>query len=56
MGLVAIGALIYGGMFTYYLRANARRAAGKEDYKMEGKSEAELTAMGDDSPRFVYVT
>ena len=56
MGLVAMGTLIHGGMFVYYRRANARRAAGKEDYKMEGKSEEELTAMGDDSPRFIYVT
>lgn len=43
-------------MFFYYRQQNARRAAGEEDFKIEGKSEDEIAAMGDDSPRFVYVT
>jgi hypothetical protein len=56
MGFVALGSLIYGSMFLYYVRANAARRAGKEDYKIEGKTEDEIAAMGDDSPRFVYAT
>ena len=37
-------------------RANRRRKAGLEDYKLEGKTEKEVDDLGDDSPRYIYVT
>lgn len=56
LGWVGIGTIIYASMFMYYVRANAGRVAGKEDHKIEGKTEDEISDMGDDSPRFLYVT
>lgn len=37
-----------------YRLANERRRAGKENWKMEGKTDEEIEEMGDESPRFVY--
>jgi len=40
---------------SFYLRAkNKRRADGKEDFKMNGRTEEELKEMGDASPHYVY--
>ncbi|KAK7753359.1 hypothetical protein SLS62_004649 [Diatrype stigma] len=39
----------------YYARVNRARARGEEDWKVEGKTEAEIAEMGDGSPRYVYV-
>ena len=39
----------------YYRSVNRARALGKEDWKLEGKTEAEIAGMGDASPRYVYV-
>jgi len=38
------------------VRANARRARGEEDWKIEGMSEEEIAELGDKNPRFVYTT
>ncbi len=56
LALVGMGTLIYGSMYVYYIRANAHRGDGEEDHKIVGKSEEDIADMGDDSPRFVYVT
>lgn len=41
-------------MSLWFRHLNKLRAAGKEDWKMEGKSDAEIEEMGDSSPRYVY--
>lgn len=38
----------------YFARLNARKRAGKEDWKMENKSEEEVAELGDESPKFMY--
>ncbi|ETS78525.1 hypothetical protein PFICI_10587 [Pestalotiopsis fici W106-1] len=43
-------------MSWYYRRVNKRRAEGLEDWKLEGKTEAEIQELGDWSPRYVYST
>lgn len=48
---------LFGGsvLMTIRLRAeNKRRAAGKRDYWIEGKSEEEIEALGDKRPDFFY--
>jgi hypothetical protein len=40
----------------YYRRVNARREQGKENWKMEGKTEEEIAEMGDLSPHYRYTT
>lgn len=52
MSLVALGCVIYGLLCTYYQQENRRRAAGSRDAAVEGLSEEEIVALGDDSPRF----
>ena len=54
MAMAAMAAVLYGGMWLYFVRRNKNRLAGNEDYKMEGKSEQEIAEMGDESPRFIY--
>lgn len=43
-------------MWGYYTWVNKRRLQGKEDHKIAGMTDEEVKEMGDDSPRFVYVT
>ncbi|KAI0011986.1 hypothetical protein F4779DRAFT_614941 [Xylariaceae sp. FL0662B] len=51
---VSVSVSIFAFMSWYYRRINHARALGKEDWKLEGRAEAEIAAMGDQSPRFVY--
>ncbi|KAG9075933.1 hypothetical protein FRC06_009805 [Ceratobasidium sp. 370] len=39
-----------------YSSLNARRGRGEEDAGIQGKTEEEIEAMGDDSPRFRFIT
>jgi hypothetical protein len=54
MALLALAALIYGGMSVYFGYVNKRRANGLEDSKFEGMTEEEVEELGDRSPRYVY--
>jgi hypothetical protein len=54
IGLLGYGLFIYSFLSYYYNRVNKRREAGEEDYKIEGMTEAEIDALGDESPRFKY--
>jgi len=55
LALVAMSSLIYAFFWWWYSNANARRARGEEDKKVESKTEEEILEMGDESPRFVYM-
>ena len=54
MGLLALAAVIYGGMSAYFSYANRRRRNGLEDKKVEGMTADEIEELGDRSPRYVY--
>lgn len=54
IALLGYGIIIYGFMSLYLNHVNKRRKAGKEDHKIVGLSEAEIDALGDRSPRFMY--
>lgn len=54
LAMVAMAVIIYAIMWFYFLGMNKKRAAGKEDWKNEGKSEEEVKELGDESPHFVY--
>jgi maleate cis-trans isomerase len=54
LGLIAFEAFLATGMTIYFSRVNKARLIGKEDYKMDSKTEAEIREMADDSPRFLY--
>ena len=55
LALVAMSAVIYASMSWYFVKRNQGRRAGKEDWKMAGKSEEEIAEMGDENPRYMYV-
>jgi hypothetical protein len=33
---------------------NQRKLSGKEDWRIEGKTEEEIAEMGEDNPRYLY--
>lgn len=41
-------------LHVYFRMINKRRESGKEDWKLEGKTDEEVADMGDLSPRFKY--
>ena len=54
LAVVTLSGSIFGMMTWYYSRVNKQRATGKDDWKMEGKTDQEVEEMGDYSPRYVY--
>ncbi|KXS93901.1 hypothetical protein AC578_2251 [Pseudocercospora eumusae] len=54
MSLVALGAVLYAAMWFYFRQENRSRANGKRHRLMEGKTEDEILALGDENPRFVF--
>ena len=52
--MVAAALVLYAVMYFYFMTSNKKRAAGKEDSKIAGKTEDEIAEMGDANPRFVY--
>ncbi|GAB1522054.1 hypothetical protein RhiTH_005158 [Rhizoctonia solani] len=55
LAMVAFASAVYAVLAVVYSRINARRSMGKEDYKLAGKTDEEVDAMGDESPRFRWV-
>lgn len=56
LSMVALATSIYAILALVYARINARRERGEEDGKLQNKTEDEIDAMGDDSPRFRFIT
>ena len=54
MALVAAGACVYLSVFFYFTWENKQRRDGKRDHLIEGKTEEEIFAMGDESPRYMF--
>lgn len=54
IAFLGYGVIIYSFLSLYYRHVNIRRRAGKEDHKISGMSDAEIEALGDRSPRFIY--
>ncbi|KAF8339857.1 putative MFS transporter [Cantharellus anzutake] len=56
LAMVSMSTALYAILWYSYTRANATRARGEEDWKLDGKTDEEVEEMGDESPRFVYWT
>lgn len=54
LAMVCWACLVYGFMWFYFSRVNARRARGEEDAKISGMTDEEVAELGDSSPRFMY--
>lgn len=56
MSMLIFGVATFGLMWVYYIIVNRRRAEGKEGHKAQGLSDSEVEELGDESPKFVFVT
>ncbi|KIW81661.1 hypothetical protein Z517_04687 [Fonsecaea pedrosoi CBS 271.37] len=56
LAMVAFGTLSFAFMWVYYSAVNKSRAAGKQDHKVAGLSDDEIEELGDNNPRFRYIT
>ncbi|KAL2060264.1 hypothetical protein VTL71DRAFT_9659 [Oculimacula yallundae] len=54
LSMVGFACILYAVMWFVYSKANRRRDAGLEDYKVENMTEHEIAEMGDESPRYRY--
>jgi hypothetical protein len=54
IGLLVIPISIYPTLHFWYKKQNARKLAGLEGWRMEGKTEEEINEMGEFNPRFLY--
>lgn len=54
--LMGLCAVINGLLWWSLVNTNKKRAAGKEDWKIEGLTDKQIDEMGDKSPKFVYAT
>lgn len=56
MGLVASAALLFGFMSFWFRQENTKRERGARDSKMDGLSDEEILALGDENPKFRFAT
>ena len=54
MAMVAFASILYTLMFLYFTRENQKREKGVYDHKIEGMSEEDILALGDENPRFIF--
>ena len=54
IGLLALGIVIYSSLHMYFRMKNKRKLSGKENWRIEGKTEEEIAEMGEDNPRYLY--
>jgi hypothetical protein len=56
LAAITVSGSIFAFMGWYYGRIKQGRREGREDWKLEGKSEGEVEEIGDRSPRYTYTT
>lgn len=56
LALVAWSVCVYAFMSWYFTQENRKRRNGERDEKISGMSEEEITALGDESPRYRFTT
>lgn len=54
MSLVFLGLCCFTLLTSWYRWENRQRALGKRDHLLEGKTEEEILAMGDENPRYRF--
>ena len=56
LALVAWSVCVYGFMSWYFAQENRKRRNGHRNAKLEGQSEAEIIALGDENPHYIFTT
>lgn len=54
MAMVAMSAIIYMCLWTWFRTQNRKKLSGKENHKIEGMTEDEAQELGEHNPRFLY--
>lgn len=54
MSLLALSCVIYMAMFFWFTQENRKRENGHRDTIIEGRTEEEVLALGDENPRFRF--
>ncbi|KAF2029613.1 MFS general substrate transporter [Setomelanomma holmii] len=54
VGLLTLGIALYVTPHLHFRRENKKKREGKYDYLMEGKTEEEITEMGENNPMYLY--
>lgn len=54
MAMLIMAAVLFGGIGAWLRHVNRRRAAGKENHRVEGLSAEEIEELGEDNPDYVY--
>lgn len=54
MSLIILSCTIYGSMYFYFSGENKKRERGVRNEVMQGLTEEEVLALGDENPRFRF--
>ncbi|KAH7329636.1 major facilitator superfamily domain-containing protein [Stachybotrys elegans] len=54
IGMLALAVCIHAAVYTNFKILNKRKLEGKEDWRIEGKTEEEINEMGEHNPRYLY--
>ncbi|KAJ4157124.1 hypothetical protein NW754_008766 [Fusarium falciforme] len=54
IGMLVLAIVIHGCVYLHFRRLNNRKLSGKEDWRMEGKTEEEINELGEHNPRYLY--
>lgn len=56
LSMVSFAMIVYAIMWWVLSRENKKRLNGERDSKIQGMSEEQIAALGDESPKFIYAT
>ncbi|KAK4912733.1 hypothetical protein LTR66_017262, partial [Elasticomyces elasticus] len=54
LAMVAWAVCVYAFMAWYFTARNRERRDGKEDHKIQGMSDEQISELGDESPRYIF--
>ncbi|KAF4958722.1 hypothetical protein FSARC_10947 [Fusarium sarcochroum] len=54
IGMLVLAVGIHTVVYLHFKRLNKRKLSGKEDWRMEGKTEEEINELGEHNPRYLY--
>lgn len=54
LGMLAFAFIVHASIMFHFNKKNQRKRDGLEDWRMEGKTEEEISEMGEHNPRYFY--
>ena len=56
IGMLVLAFALQFALWLWLRKANQRKLSGKEDWRIEGKTEAEAAELGENNPKYLYTT